>query len=97
LIDWLEELYIFSGYSTNYVISSTHAILVPASLDMSASAPLLCAGITTYSPLKYYNLDKPGMKLGVVGLGGLGELIDYFFYYTWKFDLRFLMMLNSFN
>ena len=41
---------------------------------MSASAPLLCAGITTYSPLKYYGLNKKGMKLGVVGLGGLGML-----------------------
>jgi len=65
--------YRHAGYSTNYVLSSTHAIKIPASLDMSATAPLLCAGITTYSPLKFYNLDKPGMKLGVVGLGGLGE------------------------
>lgn len=64
----------YGGYSTNYVLSSTHAIKIPASLDMSATAPLLCAGITTYSPLKFYNLDKPGMKLGVVGLGGLGHM-----------------------
>ncbi len=62
-----------SGYSTNYVLDSNYAIKIPTNLDMSASAPLLCAGITTYSPLKYYKLDKPGMKLGVVGLGGLGE------------------------
>ena len=46
---------------------------MPKNLDMAGAAPLLCAGITTYSPLRYYGLDKPGMKLGVVGLGGLGE------------------------
>ncbi len=47
---------------------------VPASLPLVAAAPLLCAGITTYSPLRHYGLDKPGMKLGVVGLGGLGHM-----------------------
>lgn len=41
---------------------------------MAAAAPLLCAGITTYSPMKHYGLDKAGMKLGVVGLGGLGHM-----------------------
>ena len=41
---------------------------------MDAAAPLLCAGITVYSPMKYYGLDKPGMRLGVVGLGGLGHM-----------------------
>jgi cinnamyl-alcohol dehydrogenase len=64
----------YGGYSTNYVLDSNYAIKIPTNLDMSASAPLLCAGITTYSPLKYYKLDKPGMKLGVVGLGGLGHM-----------------------
>ena len=41
---------------------------------MDAAAPLLCAGITTYSPLMHYGLNKPGMKIGVVGLGGLGHM-----------------------
>ena len=44
---------------------------MPENLPMGAAAPLLCAGITTYSPLKSYGLDKPGTKLGVIGLGGI--------------------------
>ncbi|TXG60063.1 hypothetical protein EZV62_014636 [Acer yangbiense] len=47
---------------------------VPDNLPLDACAPLLCAGITVYSPLKYYELDKPGMHVGVVGLGGLGHV-----------------------
>ena len=47
---------------------------VPENLPLNASAPLLCAGITTYSPLMHYGLNKPGQKLGVVGLGGLGHM-----------------------
>lgn len=43
-------------------------------LPLDAAAPLLCAGITVYSPLRYYGLDKPGLNLGVVGLGGLGHM-----------------------
>jgi cinnamyl-alcohol dehydrogenase len=62
------------GYSTNFVIAEDYAIRMPKNLDMSAAAPLLCAGITTYSPLMFYGLNKPGMKLGVVGLGGLGHM-----------------------
>ena len=44
------------------------------SLPLVAAAPLLCAGATTYSALRHYGLDKPGMKLGVIGLGGLGHM-----------------------
>ncbi len=51
-----------------------YALRVPQNLPLVAAAPLLCAGITTYSPMKHYGLDKPGMKLGVVGLGGLGHM-----------------------
>ena len=47
---------------------------VPENLPLDAAAPLLCAGITTYSPLMHYDLNKAGMKLGVVGLGGLGHM-----------------------
>ncbi|XP_071914513.1 8-hydroxygeraniol dehydrogenase-like [Coffea arabica] len=46
----------------------------PENLPMDAGAPLLCAGITTYSPLRYYGLDKPGMHIGIVGLGGVGHV-----------------------
>ncbi len=46
----------------------------PRESPLVAAAPLLCAGITTYSPMKHYGLDKKGMKLAVVGLGGLGHM-----------------------
>ncbi|VVA38927.1 Hypothetical predicted protein, partial [Prunus dulcis] len=49
-------------------------IRIPDNLPLEGAAPLLCAGITTYSPLRYYGLDKPGMHVGVVGLGGLGHV-----------------------
>ena len=50
------------------------ALHIPENLEMASSAPLLCAGITTYSPLMHYGLNKPGTKFGVVGLGGLGHM-----------------------
>ena len=51
-----------------------YALHVPDNLPLHAAAPLLCAGITVYSPMMHYGLNKPGMKLGVVGLGGLGHM-----------------------
>ena len=54
--------------------SYRYAVHVPANLPLDAAAPLLCAGITVYSPMMHYGLNKPGMKLGVVGLGGLGHM-----------------------
>lgn len=50
------------------------AFKIPETLPLVAAAPLLCAGITTYSPMKHYGLDKKGQKLAVVGLGGLGHM-----------------------
>ena len=50
------------------------ALHVPENLPLVAAAPLLCAGITPYSPMKHYGLDKAGQKLAVVGLGGLGHM-----------------------
>ena len=50
------------------------ALKIPENLPLVAAAPLLCAGITTYSPMKHYGLDKKGQKLAVVGLGGLGHM-----------------------
>ena len=47
---------------------------VPKTLPLLAAAPLLCAGITTYSPMKHFGVDKAGMAIGVVGLGGLGHM-----------------------
>ncbi len=63
----------FGGYS-NVVVVTEHFILkVPTNLDLKSVAPLLCAGITTYSPLRHWNV-QPGQKVGVVGLGGLGHM-----------------------
>lgn len=63
----------FGGYSTNYVIDEKYALKVEADQDLAGVAPLLCAGITTYSPLRRFNVG-PGHKVGVVGLGGLGHM-----------------------
>ena len=61
------------GYSNNYVIDERFAHTVPANLDLAGVAPLLCAGITTFSPLRHWKAG-PGKKVGVVGLGGLGHM-----------------------
>ncbi|MET0379472.1 MAG: NAD(P)-dependent alcohol dehydrogenase [Spongiibacteraceae bacterium] len=61
------------GYSTNYVVDENYALHIPANLNTAAAAPLLCAGITTYAPLKRYGTG-PGKRVGVLGLGGLGHL-----------------------
>jgi alcohol dehydrogenase (NADP+) len=63
----------YGGYSNKYVIDQKYALKVNATEDLSGVAPLLCAGITTYSPLKRFNVG-PGQKVGVVGLGGLGHM-----------------------
>jgi uncharacterized zinc-type alcohol dehydrogenase-like protein len=61
------------GYSKNLVVREEFALRVPDGLDLSKAAPLLCAGITTYSPLRTWNVG-PGSRVGVVGLGGLGHM-----------------------
>ncbi|MES1220185.1 MAG: NAD(P)-dependent alcohol dehydrogenase [Bacteroidota bacterium] len=61
------------GYSSNIVTDERYVYHVSDKLDLAAVAPLLCAGITTYSPLRYANV-QPGMKVGVIGLGGLGHM-----------------------
>ena len=61
------------GYSSNYVVDQRFAHTVPSNLDLAGVAPLLCAGITTYSPLRHWKVG-PGMKVGIVGLGGLGHM-----------------------
>ncbi|KAJ0959442.1 putative mannitol dehydrogenase [Helianthus annuus] len=64
----------YGGYS-DHMVSDEHFVLRwPENLPLDSGAPLLCAGITTYSPLRYFGLDKPGTKVGVVGLGGLGHV-----------------------
>jgi len=61
------------GYSESIVVNEDFVLRVPENLDLAATAPLLCAGITTYSPMKHWNVG-PGKKVGVVGLGGLGHM-----------------------
>ncbi len=61
------------GYSTQIVTDENYVLHVSDNLDLKAVAPLLCAGITTYSPLRYVGVS-PGMKVGVIGLGGLGHM-----------------------
>ena len=61
------------GYSDKIVVREHFVLSIPESLDPAAAAPLLCAGITTYSPLRHWNAG-PGKRVGVVGLGGLGHM-----------------------
>jgi len=61
------------GYSTHVVVDAGYVLSVPEGLDPAAATPLLCAGITTYSPLKHWKAG-PGTKVAVVGLGGLGHM-----------------------
>ncbi|KAM7529388.1 hypothetical protein LguiB_032798 [Lonicera macranthoides] len=64
----------YGGYSDSMVADEHFVLRWPENLPLDSGAPLLCAGITTYSPLRYFGLDKPGMHIGVVGLGGLGHV-----------------------
>ena len=63
----------YGGYSDSIVVNQEFVLRVPASLDIKAAAPLLCAGITTYSPLRHWKVGK-NSRVGVVGLGGLGHM-----------------------
>ncbi len=63
----------YGGYSTQIVVAERYTLKIPAGLDPAGAAPLLCAGITTYSPLRQWNCKK-GDRVAVVGLGGLGHM-----------------------
>jgi uncharacterized zinc-type alcohol dehydrogenase-like protein len=63
----------YGGYSDNIVVDQRFVLRVPSNLDLAGTAPLLCAGITTYSPLRHWGVTK-GKKVGIVGLGGLGHM-----------------------
>ncbi len=63
----------YGGYSTQIVVDHKFVLKISPNLDLAAAAPLLCAGITTYSPLKHWKVGK-GKKVGIVGLGGLGHM-----------------------
>ena len=61
------------GYSDSVVVDERFVLRVPTNLDLAGTAPLLCAGITTYSPMRHWGVSK-GKKVGIVGLGGLGHM-----------------------
>ena len=63
----------YGGYSDSIVVSDRFVLHIPSNLDLAGTAPLLCAGITTYSPMRHWGVTK-GKKVGVVGLGGLGHM-----------------------
>ena len=63
----------FGGYSAAIVVEQDFVLHVPENLDLAATAPLLCAGVTTWSPLKHWKVG-PGQKVGIVGIGGLGHM-----------------------
>ncbi len=64
----------YGGYSDSIVVDERFVLHVPSSLDLAGAAPLLCAGITKYSPMRHWDVRK-GKKVGVVGLGGLGHMV----------------------
>lgn len=63
----------YGGYSTQITVDENYVVTIPEGIDLEGAAPLLCAGITTYSPLKHWNIG-PGSTVAVLGLGGLGHM-----------------------
>ncbi len=68
-----DQMPTYGGYSDRIVVTQDFAVPIPAGLDIATAAPLFCAGITTYSPLRHWQIGK-GSKIAVVGLGGLGHM-----------------------
>jgi len=64
----------YGGYSRDIVVDEKFVLKMPTNVPLDAAAPLLCAGITTYSAIKAYDMHKPGKTIGVIGLGGLGHV-----------------------
>ncbi|XP_061355632.1 probable mannitol dehydrogenase [Gastrolobium bilobum] len=64
----------YGGFSDSMVADEHFVVRIPNGLPLDAASPLLCVGISVYSPLRYFGLDKPGLHVGVVGLGGLGHM-----------------------
>lgn len=64
----------YGGFSDSMVVDEHFAVRIPDNVALDAIAPLLCAGITVYSPMKYFQLNKPGLHIGVVRLGALGHM-----------------------
>ncbi len=75
---YVDGLPTFGGYSSWMVCDQRFVVKIPENLPFDAAAPLLCAGITVYSPMKHFEMTEPGRSLGVVGLGGLGHMAVQF-------------------
>lgn len=71
--DVMSTVYPYGGYSDSIVVDEGFVLRIPANVNLAGTAPLLCAGITTYSPMRHWGVTK-GKKVGVVGLGGLGHM-----------------------
>lgn len=71
--DRIDGSYTMGGYSDRIVVSEDFVMRIPDGMDLPSAAPILCAGITTYSPLKHYGV-KAGDKVGILGMGGLGHM-----------------------
>lgn len=63
----------YGGFSENYVVNENYAVHIPESLDLASAAPILCAGITVYSPMIHWKISS-GKKVGIIGIGGLGHM-----------------------
>lgn len=72
-VDRRDQMPTFGGYSDKIVVRDKFVVKIPRGLDLKAAAPLLCAGITTWSPLRYWKVGK-GSRVAVIGLGGLGHM-----------------------
>jgi len=83
----------YGGYSDSIVVDERFVLRVPANLNLAGAAPLLCAGITTYSPMRHWGVTK-GKKVGVVGLGGLGHMAVKFAH---AFEARVVVFTTSPN
>ncbi|KAK4490251.1 hypothetical protein RD792_000912 [Penstemon davidsonii] len=84
----------YGGYS-NIMVADEHFIIRwPETMPLDIGAPLLCAGITTYSAMKYYGLNEPGLHIGVVGLGGLGHMA---FRFAKAFGMKVTVISTSIN
>jgi uncharacterized zinc-type alcohol dehydrogenase-like protein len=83
----------YGGYSNTIVVDEAYALKISPKLDLAAVAPLLCAGITTYSPLRHWKVGA-GQKVGVVGLGGLGHMAIKFAH---AFGARVVLFTTSAN
>ena len=82
------------GYSNNIVVDQDFVLKISPKLDPAATAPLLCAGITTYSPLKHWKVGK-GQKVGIVGLGGLGHMALKFVHSFGAYTVQFTTSPNK--